>query len=150
MERGGGAMLTDYGKLPPAERNVLRLIFLDPKSRAANMDWEGVARFVVGVFRADAARAGASAKVEPLVEELRHRSPEFARMWDDGDVRGFGEGVKHLRHSVLGQIAIEYSAFAVDGRPDLTMLVYNPMSRDDADRIRSLTGMAAADRSSTA
>ena len=137
------AMLTDYGPLPPAARNVLRLILLDTKSRTTNLDWEGVARFVVGVFRADAARAGASAEIEPLVEELRRRSPEFAEMWDDGDVRGFGEGVKHLRHPVLGEIAIEYSAFAVDGRPDLTLLVYNPTSKNDADRIRSLTGMAA-------
>jgi hypothetical protein len=105
-----------------------------------NRDWEGVARFVVGVFRADAARAGAVASAAPLVEELRRRSPEFAAFWDDGDVQGFGEGVKHLRHPVLGEIAIEYSAFAVDGRPDLSMLVYNPTSREDAERIRSLLG----------
>ncbi|MBB3999476.1 helix-turn-helix transcriptional regulator [Aureimonas pseudogalii] len=138
--RAAAAMLTDYSRLPPEERNVLRLIFLDPRSRAMNRDWEGVARFVVGVFRADAARAGAVASAAPLVEELRQRSPEFAAFWDDGDVQGFGEGVKHLRHPVLGEIAIEYSAFAVDGRPDLSMLVYNPTSREDAERIRSLLG----------
>jgi transcriptional regulator with XRE-family HTH domain len=136
--RAAAVMLTDYARLPPEERNVLRLIFLDPRSRAMNRDWEGVARFVVGVFRADAARAGAVASAAPLVEELRRRSPEFAAFWDDGDVQGFGEGVKHLRHPVLGEIAIEYSAFAVDGRPDLSMLVYNPTSREDAERIRSL------------
>ena len=28
-------------------------------------------------------------------------------------------------------------AFAVDGRPDLGMIVYNPVIRSDADRIRS-------------
>ena len=138
--RAAAVMLTDYARLPPEERNVLRLIFLDPRSRAMNRDWEGVARFVVGVFRADAARAGAVASAAPLVEELRRRSPEFAAFWDDGDVQGFGEGVKHLRHPVLGEIAIEYSAFAVDGRPDLSMLVYNPTSREDAERIRSLLG----------
>jgi hypothetical protein len=30
------------------------------------------------------------------------------------------------RHPVLGPFAFEYSAFAVDGRPDLSMGVYNP------------------------
>ena len=49
-----------------------------------------------------------------------------------------GEGVKRLRHPMLGPIALEYSAFAVDGRPDLGMIVYNPATRADADRIRSL------------
>src|SRR6202012_4181291 len=61
------ALLIDYGSLPPEKRNVLRLIFRDPQVRAAQYDWESVARFVVGVFRADVARAGAAAKVEALV-----------------------------------------------------------------------------------
>jgi len=136
--RAAAAVLTDYGALPPAQRNLLRLIFLDPRARAAQFDWDSVARFVVGVFRADAARTGAAASVQPLVEELSQASPEFAAMWRDNDVRGFGEGIKRLRHPVLGEISLEYSAFAVDGRPDLAMLIYNPVSAADAERIRSL------------
>lgn len=131
-------MLTDYGSLPPEQRNVLRFIFLDPRVRAAQHDWEGVARFVVGVFRADAARAGAAAQMQPLVEELCRLSPEFKAMWRDNDVRSHGEGVKRIRHPLLGLLAYEYSAFAVDGRPDLNMVVYNPATPEDADRISSL------------
>ncbi|MNL22754.1 hypothetical protein D3C87_1441140 [compost metagenome] len=97
-----------------------------------------MAQFVVAVFRSDIARAGADASVGPLVEELRQGSPDFARIWDDGDVRGFGDGLKQLRHPVLGDITLEYSAFSVDGRPDLSMLVYNPTNKADADRIREL------------
>ena len=59
-------------------------------------------------------------------------------MWRDNDVRGYGGGVKHLRHPIAGPIAFEYSAFAVDGRPDLRMVVYNPATVADAERIRSL------------
>jgi transcriptional regulator with XRE-family HTH domain len=136
--RAATVMLTDYGSLPPEQRNVLRFIFLDPRVRAAQHDWESVARFVVGAFRVDAARAGAAAEVAPLVDELCRLSPEFKAMWRDNDVRSHGEGVKHIRHPVLGPIAFEYSAFAVDGRPDLSMVVYNPATPADADRIRSL------------
>src|ERR1700727_860885 len=67
-------MLTDYGSAPPEHRNILRFIFLDPRVRAAQYDWESVARMVVGAFRVDAARAGAAAEVEPLVDELCRRS----------------------------------------------------------------------------
>jgi transcriptional regulator with XRE-family HTH domain len=136
--RAASVMLTDYGSLPPEQRNVLRFIFLDPRVRAAQYDWESVARFVVGAFRVDTARAGAAAEVEPLVDELCRRSPEFRAMWRDNDVRTHGEGVKHLRHPVLGPISFEYSAFAVDGRPDLSMVVYNPATPGDAERIKSL------------
>ena len=122
--RAATVMLMDYGSLPPAQRNILRFMFLDPRARAAQYDWESVARFVLGAFRADAARAGAAAEVEPLVEELCRLSPEFKAMWRDNDVRDHhGDGVKHIKHPTLGPLAFEYSAFSVDGRTDLAMVV---------------------------
>jgi transcriptional regulator with XRE-family HTH domain len=140
--RAATVMFTDYGALAPEQRNILRFVFLDPKVRVAQYDWDSVARFVVGAFRVDAARAGAAAEVEPLVDELCRLSPEFKAMWQDNDVRSHGEVVKHIRHAVLGLLAFEYSAFAVDGRPDLSMVVYNPATPADAEKIRSLTGSA--------
>ncbi len=137
--RAATVMLMDYGALPPQERNILRSIFLDPRSRAVQYDWESVARFVLGTFRLDTARAGAAAEVEPLVAELCRLSPEFAAMWRTNDVPGaHGEAVKHIRHPVLGPLAFEYSAFAVDGRPDLTLVIHNPATAEDAGRIGSL------------
>ena len=136
--RAATVMLTDYGSLPSQQRNILRFIFLDPRVRAAQYDWESVARFVVGAFRVDAARAGAAAEVEPLVDELCRLSPEFKAMWRDNDVRSHGEGVKRIRHPILGLLAFEYSAFAVDGRPDLTMVIYNPATAADAQKISSV------------
>jgi transcriptional regulator with XRE-family HTH domain len=142
--RAASAMLMDYGSLPPDQRNILRYLFLDPRARAAQYDWESVARFALGAFRVDAARAGAAAEVGPLVEEMRRLSPEFDAMWCDNDVRGpHGETVKHIRHDVVGPLAFEYSAFAVDGRTDLSMVVYNPATPEDARRIRSLMETAA-------
>jgi transcriptional regulator with XRE-family HTH domain len=138
--RAATVMLTDYGALPPEKRNILRFVFLDPKVRAAQYDWESVARFVVGAFRVDAARAGAAEDVEPLVEELCRLSPEFKAMWQDNDVRSHGEVIKHIRHAVLGPLAFEYSAFAVDGRPDLSLVIYNPATPMDAQKIQSLIG----------
>ncbi len=137
--RAATVIFGDYGKAPPEQRNILRYFFLDPRARASQYDWESVARFVLGAFRADAVRAGAAAEVEPLIDELRRLSPEFRSMWRDNDVRGHhGEAVKHIKHPTLGPLAIEYSAFAVDGRTDLTMVVYNPATPKDAERIKSL------------
>jgi transcriptional regulator with XRE-family HTH domain len=131
-------VMGDYGALTPKQRNVLRLMFLDPKVRARQLDWESVARFVVAAFRADAARAGATREMEALVEELSRESPEFTAIWRDNDVRSHGEGTKAIRHPTAGMIDLEYSAFAVDGRPDLSMVVYNPATPKDAEKIRKL------------
>jgi transcriptional regulator with XRE-family HTH domain len=142
--RAAAAVLTDYGALPAGQRNILRLIFGNLRVRAAQHDWESMARFVVGAFRADVARAGAVSEVGQLVDELCRLSPEFEALWRDNDVHAYGEGAKRLRHPILGPIELEYSAFAVDGRPDLGMIVYNPVTRSDADRIRSLVASRPA------
>lgn len=136
--RAASLVLTDYGSRPRDQRNILRIIFGDPGVRAAQYDWESVARFVVGAFRADAARAGAASQVGDLVNELCQLSPEFEALWRDNDVRGYSEGVKRIRHPILGPIAFEHSSFAVDGRPDLGMIIYNPATQADADLVRSM------------
>jgi transcriptional regulator with XRE-family HTH domain len=128
-------VLTDYATIVPEERNILRMIFCNPRVRAAQHHWESVARFVVAAFRADVARAGASASVKEFVEEMSRISPEFDALWRDNDVRAYGEGAKTLHHPVMGTIDFEYSSFAVDGRPDLSMVVYNPAKTEDARRL---------------
>jgi transcriptional regulator with XRE-family HTH domain len=136
--RAAAVVLTDYSALPPGQRNILRLMFGNPRVRAAQHDWDNIARFVVGAFRVDAARAGAVSEVSQLVDELCMISPEFAALWRENDVNVHGDGIKRLQHPVLGPIELEYSAFAVDGRPDLGMIVHNPVRVADAERIRAL------------
>ncbi len=135
--RAAAVVLTDYGKLPPGGRNILRLMFANPRVQAAQEDWRSVARAVVAGFRADAARAGADEEIAQLVDELSRLSPEFAALWRDNDIIAHGEGLKRLRHPELGLLELEFSVFAVDGRPDLGMLVYNPVTNASADRIRA-------------
>jgi transcriptional regulator with XRE-family HTH domain len=136
--KAAAAVLTDYGTLAEGQRNVLRLMFRDSRVRAAQSDWQSVARYVVASFRADVARAGATRNVQSLVDELCATSPEFAAMWRDNDVQSHGDGVKVLRHPVAGKLSLEFSGFAVDGRPDLTLVIYNPATPQDADKIRAL------------
>ncbi len=135
-------MLNDYGALAPRDRNVLRMMFCDPVVRARQLDWESVARFVVATFRADAVRAGATGSVEALVDELSRTSPEFAAMWREKEVGAHGEGTKVLRHPAAGLVSLEYSAFSVDGRPDLSMVIYNPATPADTAEVRTLIDAA--------
>ncbi len=136
--RAAAAVLTDYSTLATGQRNVLRMMFHDSRVRAAQPNWLSVARYVVASFRADVARAGAARNVQSLVDELCATSPEFAAMWRDNDVRGHGDGVKVLQHPVAGPLSMEFSEFAVDGRRDLNMVVYNPATPADADKVRAL------------
>ncbi|EON12473.1 MULTISPECIES: helix-turn-helix transcriptional regulator [Pandoraea] len=142
-------VLTDYQTLPPGERNILHFLFRNPDVRAKQHDWLSVARYVVGAFRADAARAGLASEVGELVAELRSVSAEFDTLWQENEVLGYNEGhsIKHIKHPVLGTVELEYSAFSVDGRPDLGLIVYTPLDSNVAQQIRRLAAQHRRDSS---
>ncbi len=136
--RAATFMLTDFAQVPAQQRNLLRLVFLDPRARAMQSNWVDSARFVVSAFKVDAARAGAASDVAPLVAELCRCSPEFDIMWHDNEIRSFGEGAKHIQHPLLGALSFDYSVFAVDGRSDLSMVVYVVTTAAASNQLRSL------------
>lgn len=136
------ALFTDYAALPREKRNILRMMFGSSAVRKAQYDWESVARGVVAAFRADSVRAGASAEIASLVDELSALSPEFASMWRDNEVNPHSEGVKRLRAPDGGTVSFEYSSFAVEGRPELSMIVYVPATSGDQQRVRTLMKLA--------
>ena len=137
--RAATVVLANYSAIAPDERNLLRLIFLNPSSRAKNQHWDVLARWAVASFRADVARAGAADSVAGLVETLRRASPEFEAIWRDNDVSSsFGEATKTFRHDLVGEITLDVSGFSVDGRPDLNLVVFTPATTGDAEKVRRL------------
>lgn len=72
-----------------------------------------------------------------MVDELSRASPVSDAMWRANNVQSHGEGVKTLRHPA-GMLNLEYSTFPGDGRPDLSMVIYNPATAKDAELVRAL------------
>ena len=136
-------LMMDYGSLPPDGRNLLRLIFADTHVRTLHEDWRAVARYAVGAFRAEATRAGATQEIARLVDELSAMSPEFAELWRDNKINAPAEGVKRFHHPQLGPLEFELSTLAVDGNPQLGLIVYNPVKAADAERIRAFVKAAS-------
>lgn len=101
-------------------------------------DWEENARFVLGVFRIDAARAGGSPEADLLAAELQATSADFRRLWAETGMRSHGVSRKRLWHPVAGPLALECSALAVDGAGGLSVIVFTPAAPQDAQAIASL------------
>lgn len=134
-------VLTDYGRLAPDRRNVLRLLFCNPGTCPNQPDGEGQARAVVAAFRLEAARAGAAAEVAPMVDELCASSPTFAALWSEQQVKSAEGIIKRIYHPALGTITLEYSCLAIDGRPDLSMVVWNPVTDRDGQALQALASL---------
>ncbi len=139
------AVLTDYALREPKDRNILRKMFCDPAARAAIPHWHENARLLVAAFRAESARAGMPQGAQDLVAELTGTSAQFAALWRTHDVGIFGEGTKLLHHVDAGEISLEYSSFSVDGQPDLSMVIFNPITAADALQVRRLIARRTQD-----
>ena len=129
------SFVPDFAMLPVSERNMLRFCFRDPRARTLFCDWEAFIRYAVAVFRAEAARAGATVSGNRLVKELQQLSPEFRSLWADHDLRATSGAIKHLRHPILGVIPFESSTLGVDASQELLLVVSDPISHVDADRL---------------
>ena len=140
--RAARAVIGDYGALPEGRRNILHMFFSQPEARARIPHWESVARSIVATFRTETARNGASAHSKALVDELSLLYPEFKELWLNFEVSSFGEGVKSIQHPTVGAITFEYSTFAVDERPHLSMVVFNPATPEDKAGVRTLMGIS--------
>ena len=138
-----------YEDLAVHDRNLLRRMFLQREARIRVDDWDGVARFVVSTFRREVARASDDSALQDLVAELCDRSAEFRKLWLEHEVRTYGAGIKHLVLPERRKLDLEYSAFVVDDRPALTMVVFNPVTATDAQTMKWLLSRSGATQSPT-
>lgn len=132
------ALLGDLGRMQPEQRNLVWLVFTDPRYRSLLEDWKRDAQRILAKFRSDYGLAGSDPAFEHLLSDLRHASPEFERWWQQQDVDSFAEGLKRFRLPGVGLIEFEYSSFFVGGQPDLRFIVYAPLAGDSARKARQL------------
>ena len=117
-------LFVDFGGLDRFERNTLRLTFLYAPYRNLIRDWEQFARRMLRIFCAARAKAADKAPFDRLADALRAESDAFRDWWPEGDVQGFDEGTKRLRHPTRGLVDLTYVALTPDGQPDLSLVAY--------------------------
>lgn len=136
--RAATKVFVDYAELPPAQRNILLMMFRNEEMKKRLPDWHKVTRGMVANFRADVARTGASEHVRALVEQLCEMSDTFRQLWQSQEVSQHGEGIKQLWLPDEGVLELEYSTFAVEGKPGLSLVVFNPRQQHDRDCVARL------------
>jgi transcriptional regulator with XRE-family HTH domain len=93
---------TDFGAVPPGQRNMLRWMITDPAARYRFPFWEAEVRDVVARMRANLPARQADPPVDRLVAELSAVSPDFRRLWEEHHIAGQRARYRQLRHPELG------------------------------------------------
>src|SRR6185437_4822569 len=100
------ALMEDFARLAPQDRNLARRAFLGPARPDAPLygisDAAEFRHHVVLELRATLARYPTDPAVTGLIDELRDGSPHFARLWERHDVQAAPTLTKTFRHPVVG------------------------------------------------
>ncbi|MEV7595915.1 helix-turn-helix transcriptional regulator [Kitasatospora sp. NPDC089797] len=118
------ALIADFPRLPPRERNMARRILLDPDAHRIHPDWDEAARTTVGILRMAAGRRPHDPELVRLIGELSLGSETFRTLWAGHHVHEKTHGPKRFRHPAVGEIALGYETFQVPGAPHHLLVVY--------------------------
>ncbi|QNP61494.1 helix-turn-helix domain-containing protein [Streptomyces genisteinicus] len=135
------ALFGDFAAMEAAERNMARLVFLDPNARSLYLDWECKAVEVVSILRLCAGCYPDDPQLSSLVGELSVKSEEFRSLWAAHTVQEKGHGVKRLHHPLVGELSLAYETLRFPDDHDLSLVTYHaePDSRS-AESLRLLAG----------
>ncbi len=140
---GAAALLADFGALPPGERNLVWLMFLDDAFRSLYADWARAARDAVAILRMESGEHPDDPDLIALVGELSIRDPDFRRWWSSHPVHGRGSVTRTFNHPVAGKFTLHVHQLSVGTHPDLLLAAYTaPADGPDHEALRSLLQQA--------
>jgi transcriptional regulator with XRE-family HTH domain len=136
------ALMEDFARLAPPERNLARKAFLRPARADATLygisDEAEFRHSVVMRLRATLARYPTDPLVTGLVDELRDGSPEFARLWERHDVEAAPMLRKTFRHPAVGEITLDCDTLTLTDRDQHLVLYSAPRDSRDAETLALL------------
>ncbi|MFI9719473.1 helix-turn-helix domain-containing protein [Streptomyces sp. NPDC052396] len=136
-------VVADFDRLPPADRNIARLVFLhDGPERYP--EFEAVAKEVVGNLRSYAGRHPDDPAMATLIGELSLGSVEFTRLWSGFTIREKAHGSKVIRHPAVGEFRLEYETLQLPDDPEQMLVTYTAAAGSDSETsLRLLAGLGA-------
>jgi hypothetical protein len=118
-------LFTRFERRPPAQRNMARLIFLDPEIHDLFCagGWSGAG--LVAALRVRYGRGKPEPRAEALISDLIEGSPLFKRLWEEhGVVKRMG-GRKTFNHPDVGVIELDWDRLTVPGSSGQVLMVYS-------------------------
>lgn len=118
------ALIADFDSMRPRDRIYARWMFLSAQARQLFVDWDIQARTVVENLRLEHGNHPSDPSILELVDELTAASNEFRSWWSQHRVYQRTHGSKRLRHTIVGELTVDYETFTMPGDSDQTLFTF--------------------------
>jgi transcriptional regulator with XRE-family HTH domain len=138
------SLYTDFGAVPAARRNYVRLLFTDPVVRGMHAEWDHDARDAVAALRMEAADEPGDPELSQLVGDLSVSDPDFRAWWGERHVNSASYGTKHYRHRSVGDLTLDCDTWdSPDGSGQRLMVLTAEPGTPSHDALRILASWNA-------
>jgi transcriptional regulator with XRE-family HTH domain len=120
------------------DRNVMYKLFTVPACCSTFVNSEQELPWMVAQLRRSYGNHMGEPSWESFIARLISESPVFAQLWAIGDVAAPGTRVKVFRHQAVGIINLTSSSLGIDGVAEHRIVVYTPVTPEDALQIERL------------
>jgi transcriptional regulator with XRE-family HTH domain len=127
----------DYGAIPQAERNLLRIVLTDEKYQSDPDVYEDIARKLLGEFRVDFGQCAGDPAFEALIDELHAIAPGFESRWNNVELWSSQRG-SLVQHDELGDLSFDRVSYVPEHSPSLRILMFIPGEPNTARVIASV------------
>ena len=131
--------IRDYGALPPAERNLFKILVLGDAYRGDPQVYREMVERLTARLKWDYSHAAKPEVFETLVEEMKARSDVFRENWERSDVVAYFEGVHALDVKGAGRIVFHHTSYKVEAAPSQRLVIYVPDDAESAMKLAKLT-----------
>jgi transcriptional regulator with XRE-family HTH domain len=115
----------DYGAVPAAERNLLKIVMTDPRYRRDAEAYEQITRNLLGEFRIDFGRCAGDPKFEQLIAELYEVAPDFARLWSRVELWSSPRAIV-VQNDQLGELYFDRVTYVPEYHPAIRVVMFIP------------------------
>lgn len=115
------------GTVDPADRNLLWLVYTDPRLRRMLPDWDQESRRFLAEFRAESGVRIGSDRHRALIARLLSASEDFRVQWAEHAVERFTSRRRVFQHPDDGRLEFEHHSVVPSDAPGLSVVMYVPL-----------------------
>lgn len=112
--------------------NTARFVFLNPDASDFFTHFTRIEADAVAYLRVEAGRDPYDKALQDLIGELSTRSERFRQLWAAHDVRYHRSGTKTLHHPLVGDLTLDFEAFALPDDEGQRLNVYTAAPHNPA------------------